>query len=529
MDSLLQALLLIVGVAGVAGLARRYNWSAPVLLVVAGLVVSAVPGVPDYRLDPELVLVFFLPPLVYSAALNSSLTAVRANARPIGLLSVGLVAFTTAAVAVVARTVVPGLTWSAAIALGAILGPTDAVAATAIARRVGLPARIVTVLEGESLLNDATALVTLRVAVAAAVSGSVSLTDIGRRIVLAVVGGTAVGLGAAYVIAFLRRRTDDPLIENTLSLLTPFFAYLPAEALGASGVLAVVVTGLRLSHDAPILLSPAARLQEHAIWSLIDFLLEGVVFALIGLQLPMIVSNLTGHSVASLVGAAAAVTAAVVISRYVWIFPVMYLPRLVPAIRHNDPTPTWRVPAVLSWAGMRGVVSLAAAFSLPLTTKSGAPFSDRDVIIFLTLVVIVATLVGQGFTLSRVVRWSGLRRDETAELLEEAAAQQRAAQAAVSRLAALTADGETPDGVAEQLKEKAEWRQNSAWERLGGSSGGVPGRETPSAAYRRLRLEMLLAERGEFLALRDRGRITDDVLRRVQRDLDLEEAILSRG
>jgi CPA1 family monovalent cation:H+ antiporter len=530
MGPLLQVLGLVVGVAAVAGLARRLNLSSPILLVVLGLAVSFVPGMPAYRLDPELVLVLFLPPLVYSAAVSSDLTAVRANARPIALLSVGLVVFTAGVVALVAKAVVPGLPWAAAIALGGILGPTDAVAAVAIARRLGLPARLLTVLEGESLLNDATALVTYRVAVTATVSGTVALSTVGWRVVVAVVGGVAIGVAAAYLIAAVRRRTDDPLIENTLSLLTPFLAYLPAEAIGASGVLAVVVAGLRLSHDAPVLMSPAARLQSHAIWALIDFLLEGVVFALIGLQLPDIIRQLDGGSLPGLVGGGVALTAAVVIGRIVWVFPATYLPRWASKrVRARDPYPDWRIPATLSWSGMRGVVSLAAAFALPLTIAGGRPFPRRDELIFLTLFVIVATLLGQGFTLPHVVRWSGLRRDETAELLAEAAAQQQAAKASLARLDALTGEPDTSAQVTEQLRQRAELRQLSAWERLGSGSGGTLGAEPPTATYRRLRLEMLRAERLEFLAQRDAGRISDEVLRRVQRDLDLEEAILNRG
>ena len=530
MDPLLQVLMLVTGAATVAGLARRYDLSPPIMLVAAGLALSYMPGVPAYHLDPDLVLVFFLPPLVYSAAVNSSLTAVRANARPIALLSVGLVLFTALVVAVVARLVIPGLPWFAAVAFGAILGPTDAVAATAIARRVGLPARIVTVLEGESLLNDATALVTLSVALKAAKSGHVTLLQIGAEAAVAVIGGTAVGLLSAYLIARIRRLTNDSLIENTLSLLTPFLAYVPAAAIGASGVLAVVIAGLRLSHEAPVLLSPAARLQHQSIWSLIDFLLESLLFALIGLQLRDIVAHTGGHSSVDLAGAAVAVTAAVVLARFAWVFPATYLPRrLSPKLRARDPYPRWQTPAVISWAGMRGAVSLAAALSLPLVVRSRMPFPDRDVLIFLTLVAVVASLLGQGFTLARVVRWSGLRRDETQELLAEAAAQQRAASAALVRLDELTADGSTPDGVAEQLRQRAEFRQLNAWERLGGGGGGTLGSEPPTAVYRRLRLQMLGAERAAFLAMRDRGQITDDVLRRVQRDLDLEEAILARG
>ncbi len=527
MQSVLQAVLLLVAVAAVASLARRYDWSAPILLVLLGLAVSAIPGVPAYHLDPEVVLVLFLPPLVYSAAIRTSLTEFRANARPIGLLSVGLVLFTTAAVGLVAVSLIPELTLPTAFALGAIVAPTDAVAATAIARRVGLPPRVVVILEGESLVNDATALVVYRIAVAAAVTGAFSLPLVGLRFVISVVGGAAVGYVVARAVALIRRRTDDPLIENTVSLLTPFVAFLPAEAIGASGILAVVVTGLWLGHRAPVLLSSAARLQNQAIWTMADFLLQGVMFALIGLQLPEILAGLRGQGAATLVGGGVAVTLTVVISRFVWVFPSTYLPRrLSRRLRARDPSPPWQVPAIISWAGMRGVVSLAAAFALPLTTDSGADFPGRDLLLFLTLVVVVTTLVLEGFSLPHVVRWLGLPTEEARGRLQEAAAMQVAGNAALERLEQMLGDeGDTPPGVAERLREKTEQRQFGAWERLG---GGGRGAETPSAAYRRLRREMLLTERAEFIRLRDIGEITDDVLRRVQRDLDLEEALLSR-
>lgn len=528
MGELPRVLVLVVAVAAVAGTARRFGWSPPILLVLVGLAVAPLPAVPTYHLDPEVVLVFFLPPLLYSAAIRSSLRDVRANARAIGLLSIGLVIFSTVAVGAVAAVVVPEISVPAALALGAIVSPPDAVAATSVARRLGLPDRAVTVLEGESLFNDATALVLYGVAVEAVVHGGVTAPVIAGRFALSILGGVLVGFAVAFVIARIRRCVDDPLLENTISLVTPFAAYLPAEAVHGSGVLAVVIAGLRLGHDAPVLMSSAARLQEYAIWSVIDFLLTGIVFALIGLQLPEIIGNLGGQDPTRVVVAAGAVALTAVLARIVWVFPATYLPRrLSRRIRERDPAPPWPLTFVLSWAGMRGVVSLGAAFALPLTTDAGGDFPGRDLILLITLVVIVVTLVGQGFTLPFIIRRARLRADTQARLLQEAAAQHRASAVAMERLDMLGTEDGIPPGVLERLRQAAEKRQLAAWERLG-SGGGTHGRETPSAAYRRLRRELLLAERAELIRLRDTGHLSDEVLRDVLRDLDLEEALLSR-
>lgn len=523
MPDVFPVIELVLVVVAVSVLARRVQQPAPIALVLVGIALSYVPGFAHIRLDPDIVLVLVLPPLLYAAAFNTPFRAFRANLVPIGLLSVGLVLFTAAVVGLVAYAVVPGLPWGAALALGAIVAPPDAVAATAVARRVGLPERVVTVLEGESLLNDATALVTLRVAIAA-VAGSVSMLEAVGEFLFASVGGVAVGFGVSWLVAQPRRRTADPLVENVLALVTPFLAYLIAERIHASGVLAVVVAGLHTGRTASRVMTPASRLQSQAIWAVIEFVLQGVVFALIGLQLRDIVAAVDVDA-ATVATAALGVTVAVIAARFAWVFPTAYLRRLPRQVRARDPFPPWQVPFVISWAGMRGVVSLTAAFALPFATAAG-PFPQRELLVLLTFVVIAATLVLQGLTLPAVIRWLGLRGTDPVQLnLQEAAAQHAAATAALRRLdELLAADAVLPPGVEERLRNLAEKRELFAWERLGAGSN----RETPSAAYRRLRRAMLRTEREVFLAMSNDGRIDEAVLRRVQRDLDLEEAMLER-
>ncbi|MGI8529598.1 MAG: Na+/H+ antiporter [Geodermatophilaceae bacterium] len=534
MDGGLTLLGLLIGAVAVAALARRYGLSAPLILVVAGLGVSFIPGVPDYTLDPEVALLLFLPPLLYSAALESSYLGIRANLRPIGLLSVGAVLFTTAVVGLTAYWLIPGLGLPLAFALGAIVAPPDAVAATAIARRVGLPRRLVTILAGESLVNDATALTAYRVAVAAALGGSFSLLSGIGQFFLAAIGGIAIGLLVAYVVTLLNRWLRDPLVENTVALLTPFVAYLAAENefVHTSGVLSVVVAGLFIGHRSPRQSSYASRLQSRSLWRMVDFLLESVVFALIGLQLRTVVGALGAgeRSPWELIWAAVLVTVVVIVGRFIWVFPATYLPRrLSRRIAERDPSPPWQGPFVLSWAGMRGVVSLAAAFGLPVALNEGTALPGRDIVLFITFVVVIATLVLQGFTLPALIRRLGVvAAESTADNLAEAGAQQSAADAALARLDALLAavGDEVPADVVNRLRERAELRALQAWERLG--EVGPDRVETPQEAYRRLRREMLAVERTVFVELRDAGRIDDEVLRRVQEELDLEEAILAR-
>lgn len=534
MDEGLALLGLLIAAVAVAAVARRVALSAPLVLVVAGLVASYIPGVPDYTLSPELALLVFLPPLLYSAALDSSYLGIRANLRPIALLSVGAVLFTTVVVGLTVYALIPALGLPLSFALGAIVAPPDAVAATTIGRRVGLPRRVVTILAGESLVNDATALTAYRLAVAVALGEGFSLMTGVVEFVVAAGGGIAIGLAIGYAVVQVNSRLGDPLVENTLGLLTPFVAYLAAEndVVHTSGVLSVVVAGLYIGHGLPRRSSYASRLQARSVWKMLDFLLESVVFALIGLQLRSVVEALEEGPLSGteLVLAALAVTGTVIVSRFVWVFPTTYLPRrLSRRLRERDPSPPWQVPFVISWAGMRGVVSLAAAFGLPLAADDGTPLPGRDVVLFITFVVVILTLVVQGFTLPAVIRRLGVSAQESAaDNLAEAGAQQAAADAALKRLEQVLASSpeEVPEDVLARLRERVELRALMAWERLG--AAGPERRETPQEAFRRLRREMLDEERTVFVDLRDAGRIDDEVLRRVLMDLDLEQALLAR-
>nr|WP_202447591.1 Na+/H+ antiporter [Streptomyces sp. SID5468] len=518
-------LLLVAGSAAVAGLARRTGVSAPLLLVTVGLAASFVPGVPAYTLDPHWVLPFVLPPLLHTAALDSSYLGLRANLRPVALLSVGYVLFATAAVGLVAHAIVPGLPLAAAMVLGAVVAPPDAVAATAIARKVGLPARTVTILQGESLVNDATAITAYRVALAAAVGEGIGWLQGVGDFLLAAVGGTLVGLVLMVPLHWLRTRLREPLLQNTTSLLIPFVAYAAAERVGASGVLAVVVVGLYLGHHSSQV-DFATRLQEAAVWKMVAFVLESVVFALIGLQLPVVLRGLGGTGVTGALGFAAVLVATLIGSRFVWVFPATYLPRRLSARRaRRDPAPPWTQAFVTSWAGMRGVVSLAVAFSIPLTTRSGAPFPGRDLLLFLAFCCVIGTLVLQGFTLPWVVRALRLPpRDVQRETLIEAQAQNEASRAAEERLAELLSAPENalPAPLADRLRAVLARRRNAVWERLG-AVNALTG-ESADATYRRLSGEMIAAEREVFVGLRDRRVIDDEMLRTLLRRLDLEEA-----
>jgi len=517
-----ELLLLLLGALVVTSIARRFNWPAPLVLVAVGLVVSFIPGVPEFELDPHLILVLVLPPLLYSAALDSSYLNIRANLRPIGLLAVGLVLFTTFAVGVTAKLVFPDLPFAAALVLGAVVAPPDAVAAVAIGRRLGLQRRAMTLLVGESLINDATALTAFKVAVAATVGAAMHpLAGVGM-FVLVTVGGIVVGLVVGVAVRFLRRRLCEGVLESALGLLVPFGAYLLAEEgphllfhdVQFSGVLAVVVAGLYVGHHSPRG-TYSTRLQDAAVWRSVDVLLESFVFALIGLQLSTIVSDVRLNT--GLLLGAAAVLLATILARFVWMYPATYIPRyLSKGIRERERQPHLGQVTVIAWAGMRGVVTLAAAAAIPQEVPG------RDIIVFCAFVVTVATLLLQGTTLPWVINKIGFEGDDARQdALAEAQVQHRAAQAAVTRLDEEI--GEVPDHVRDQLRSLAEHRGNAAWERLGRQE-----EESPAAAYRRLRRLMLSAERDEFVRARDQGEIDDEVLFRVLRELDLEEAALSR-
>ncbi|KAA2260094.1 Na+/H+ antiporter [Solihabitans fulvus] len=511
-----ELLLLFFGSLIVTAVARRLNWSAPLLLVGVGLVVSYLPGLPEFRLEPDLILILIIPPLLYSASVDSSYLNIRANLRPIGLLAVGLVLATTLVVGVVAHLVVPSLPLTAALVLGAVVAPPDAVAAVTIGRRLGLPRRTMTLLAGESLANDATALTAYKVAVAAAAGASMSWGSGLLVFLVAAGGGIVVGLLVGMAVQAVRVKLRDGVLESALGLLVPFGAYLLAEEVHASGVLAVVVAGLFVGHNAPKV-EYSTRLQDAAVWKSVDVLLESFVFALIGLQLRSVLG--AGHVTWGLLGAAVVVLLATMLVRIVWMFPAAYLPRvLFRHIRRRESAPGWRQVSVIAWAGMRGVVSLAAASAIP------ADMPGRDVVVLFTFVITVGTLLVQGTTLPLLIRWVCLRGDEgRSDALAEAQAQHNAALAAVARLDQEVAEGTAPEHVVNRLRTIAEHRGNAAWERLGRQE-----QESPAAAFRRLRRTMLAAERDVFVAARNAGEIDDEVLGRVLRELDLEEAALSR-
>jgi monovalent cation/hydrogen antiporter len=513
-----QLLGLMAALGLLLTLAPTLKLPVPILLVLGGLGLGFVPGLPRLQLPPDIVLVAFLPPLLYSAAFFTSLRDLRTNVRPISLLALGLVAATTCGVAVVAHEFIHELSWAAAFTLGAVLAPTDALAVTEIAGRLQVPRRIVAILEGESLINDGTALVLYKAAVAATVSGSFSLWDAGGRLLLNIAGGVAVGVVVAVIVRWVRRRVDDPPVEVALALLSSYVAYLPAAALGVSGVLATVTVGVFMGWHTPQLTSVQSRLSGNAFWEILVFLLNGALFVLVGLQLHGILNRIEGRSTSSLIGDAVIVSATVLALRIVWVPIFTYVPRWAfRSVRERDPSPPWQAPAIVSWAGIRGAVSLAAALALPTA------FPGRDLIVFLTFAVILVTLVGQGLTLPLLIRVLGLE-DDGAPAREEAKARIKAAEAALARLDELVGEGWIREDTAERLRGAYGFRRQRFEARLDADDDGAI--EERSLSYQRLRRELLEAEREAVLALRSAGVINDDVMYRVQRDLDLEDSRL---
>jgi NhaP-type Na+/H+ or K+/H+ antiporter len=531
---------LLVAVVALATLATRLKIPYPILLVLGGSALGFIPGLPQVKLDPELVFLLFLPPLLYVSAIFTSWRDFRANVRAITLLAVGLVLMTTFVVAAVVHAVT-GLPWAAAFVLGAIVSPTDAIAATTVAQRLGVPRRIVTILEGESLVNDATGIVAYRVAVAAVVTGAFSAWEAGLQFVVGAAGGIAVGFAVGWLVVWARRHlSEDPSVQNIVSLLTPFVAYLAAEELPHSlwerlhdligvpadlhfsGVLAVVTTGLYLGRKGPHIISSGTRLQGYATWELITFLLNGLIFILIGLQLRSVVARLDIYSAGELILYAFLVSLTVILVRILWVFPATYFPRWVSRrLRERDPAPPWRSVSIVAWTGMRGVISLAAALALPFQA-SGGQFPDRDLIIFLTFCVILATLVVQGLSLPALIRALGLEDDRLGEK-EETHGRIQVAEAALERLEELGAEDWVREDTEERVRGLYTYRRSRFASRFDGDPDGV---EERSANYQRLMVELLVAQRQRLISMRDEGSIGDEVMHRIEHDLDLEESRL---
>jgi len=507
---------LAVSILVVTALADRIDIPAPLVLVVVGVVASYIPGLPEVHLSPEVVLLGLLPPLLYAVAIQTSLVDFNANRRPILLLSVGLIIFTTAGVALLVHSLIPGLGWPAAFAIGAVVAPPDAVAATAVGRRIGLPRRIVTILEGESLLNDATALVSLRTAIAAAGAG-VTAAEVGFDFVVAAGGGVAIGIAFFVVVAWLRKRVTDPLMDTAISLVVPFAAYIAAEEVHASGVISVVIAGLLLGHKAPILQSAQSRIAERTNWRSIAFILENAVFLLIGLQAKWLFEDVGGSdlSAARIVAVCGLTLVAVIVLRLVWVFPARYL-LVRPA---PDPVtgkqPPWSYTFLLGWAGMRGVVTLAAAFVIPEHTE------HREVLLLIAFTVVAGTLLIQGLTLPVFARRLRVPSpDPMDDALARATLLQQASKAGHHELEQL--EYEDHHGVVDLIKQRVNQRNFAAWERL----GTTPDEESPSDLYTRIRLAMIEAERRRILEIRSSGTVPSEVVSDVLAMLDVEESML---
>jgi CPA1 family monovalent cation:H+ antiporter len=511
----LQLLILLATLGALLVVAARLRLPVPVFLVCGGLLLSLIPGLPELQLPPSVVLVAILPPLLYSSAFFTGLRDLRANVRPISLLAVGLVIATMVGVAVVAHAVT-SLSWASAFTLGAVVSPTDALAAGEVARRVRAPRRIVAIIEGESLVNDGMALVLYKTAVAAAVAGTFSLAHASIHLLLNILGGVGMGLAVGVVVREVRRRVDDTPTEVALALLSGYLAYLPAEIVGVSGVLAAVTIGVFMGWHTPQLTTVQTRLSGNAFWEILVFLVNALLFALVGLQLRGIVARLDVTT--GLIGEAVAVVAAVIIIRILAAPIIAYVPRLLfRSVRERDPYPPWQWPLVISWAGTRGAVSLAAALALP------TQLPGRDLIVFLTFAVILATLVGQGLTLAPLIRLLRVEDDGSAER-EDAKARIKAAEAALARLEELEAEDWVRPDTAERLRGSYRFRTNRFRARYEGSD--EDGLEDRSAAFQRLRRELLEAERRAVLSLRNEGYITEEVMQRVLRDIDLEDSRL---
>ena len=514
MEILTAVLITLVVIAILYELARRLGVPYPTLFVLGGLVLAFVPGLPRINLEPDLVLFVFLPPLLFTAAVATPIRDLRTNFAPLVRLSLGLVVFTMVIVAVVAHTVIPGLDWAAAFTLGAIVAPTDALAATSVFRRLRAPGVVVTLVEGEALFNDATALVAYRATVAAAVGGTFVLSEALGTFVIAAIGGAALGVLIGRVAGELLRRLDDPPVEVAISLVVPFAAYLPAEQLGLSGVLAAVAAGLVIGSRLGTILTPSSRVLWLTSWKMIGFVLNGFVFLLIGLELPTVLEGLGGRAAIEIVGVVTLISVIVVVARFLWVFASSLLPgsprRL---IARRDPRVAARLTFVVSWAGLRGAVSLAAALALP------AGFPERNLILLVTFVVILVTLVGQGLTLPWILRWAGYEGIDL-DGDEATAARAAAYQAGLDEIT--RARAAWPDHV--PLLDRLESGLQDRTQHLATEDPDETAeRHQERVEHEEIQRGVIAAQRAAVLELRDQRTINDQTLRAIERELDLEE------
>ncbi|HWW22176.1 MAG TPA: Na+/H+ antiporter [Steroidobacteraceae bacterium] len=525
-DIQLVVCLLIV-IAVVAIVARRLNIPSPILLVLVGVVLALLPGLPTLELAPDILLLLVLPPVIYSAAVAMSWREFRFNLRPISLLAIGAVIFTTAAVALACHWLL-NLSWGVGFVLGAIVSPPDAVAPLAIARRLNLPRRITIILEGEGLANDASALILYRFAVAAVGGGLFSFSHAAGTFLAIVAGELAWGIAVGWTMLRLRRWVADPRVEIVLSVLTPFLAYWPPEHLGGSGVLATVTAGLYISWNGLRLISAATRLQGIFFWDFLIYVIEGLVFLLTGLQARPVLAGIRNYTAEELLVSGAVVSVVVLLTRFAWIYPATYLPRwLIPAISRRDPAPPWQWPFMLGFTGVRGIVSLAAALAIPLTTADGMPFPQRDLLLLLAFAVVLITLVGQGLTLPYLITALKLSdaglRENGERRIEELRARILAIEAVLERVRALAADGRIPDAVAERLT----IHHTNRLELVESRSIEDERHQERVRLTDEVELRLLSEEREAINQLYVQGRLKDETRRKIERELDLREANLA--
>ncbi len=528
MTETFQILILLLAVISLVGvIAKRLQIPAAILLVITGVGLALIPGLPSLQLAPDLVLLLVLPPIIYWDAVKMSWKEFRFNLRPIALLAIGCVVFTTVAVAAAAHFLL-GFPWAVAFVLGAIVSPPDAVAPLAIAQRMQLPRRLIVVLEGEGLANDATALVLYRFAVMAVSAGSFSFVEAGGSFVAIVAGEIVWGIGVGWLWLRLRRWVRDPSIEIMLSILTPFVAYWPPEQLGGSGVLATLATGLYVSWNGLRLIPAATRLPGAVFWDFLTYMIEGMVFLITGLQARTLLPSIRHYTVAEIAMAALVVCVVVIVTRFIWMYPATYVPRwLFPALRRRDPYPPWQHPTLLGFTGIRGIVSLAAALAIPFTIADGSPFPDRDLILILVFAVIFVTLVGEGLTLPMVVRALGLadagRRERMAEREEEFKVRRLAVAAAIERLESLAKSRKLPEPVVRPMLAHLHRRLEDVGHRKAGNEDHKKLAELGDE----LELALIEAERELVNKLYRGGELKDEGRRRIERELDLRDTLLA--
>ncbi|HYF67705.1 MAG TPA: Na+/H+ antiporter [Ohtaekwangia sp.] len=527
MQEITTVIILLAVVTALAEVADKIRIPYPILLVLSGIAIGLVPGLPTISLDPDIVFLIFLPPILYSAAWTTSWPDFKKAKRPITLLAIGCVIFTTCAVAYIAHAFIPCLGWPEAFVLGAIISPPDAIAATAATKGLGVPKRLITVLEGESLVNDATGLIAYRYAVAAVVSGSFHLWQAGLQFLFVAIAGIALGLMIGFTFKWIHKITPhNPTTATALTFLTPFVSYLLAEWLHVSGVLAVVAAGLYLSWNSSSIFSQQTRLQTSSSWSTMIFILNGIIFILIGLQLPEIIQNIEGHSTRDLLKYGAIISLAVIVGRIIWVYPGAYIPRwMSKSIREKEPDTTFGLVTILAWSGMRGVISLAAALALPLTIEGTKPFPQRDLIIFLTFCVIFSTLIIQGLTVRPLIKLFRIHPDGREHAIEQSARLALASSAIehIEENYSLALS----DEVLNQIKTKYEIRiQRIRKDEIERKLDVAQIME-----FQRIQQELLDKQRKDLIIMRAEGKISDEAMRKIEYELDLEETrlILERG